>query len=78
MDDYGPKTDHPHDPRNSLTDSEEWYENTKAELESARDYITKALRVLEHERYPDVVVLQAIDDAIIELGGVVPKRWEAT
>jgi DnaJ-domain-containing protein 1 len=75
FDDYGPKTDHPLDPRNDATDAEQWYENTKASLESAQDYIRKALRVLEAERYPDIVVTTAMDDAIVELGGTVPKRW---
>jgi DnaJ-domain-containing protein 1 len=70
--DYGPPTDSPMDPRNAPTDAEEWYENTKACLESAQDYIRKALRVLEAERYPDIVVTTAMDDAIIELGGIVP------
>jgi hypothetical protein len=69
FDDYGPPTDHPHDPRNTL--EEEWYECTKACLESAQDYIRKALRVLEAQRYPDIVVTTAMDDAIIELGGIV-------
>ena len=76
MDDYGPPTDHPHDPRNGpTTDMEEWYEATSVALDNALHFICKARRVLDKERYPDAVVLLAMDDAIVELGGVAPKRW---
>ena len=70
FDDYGQKTDHPHDPRNSLDDAGEHYESTLAALEAAKGFVEKAIRVLERERYPDIVVTVAMDDAILALGGV--------
>jgi hypothetical protein len=70
FDDYGPTTDHPHDPRNSPDEAGELYESTRTALENALHFVNKAIRVLDKERYPDCVVTQAIDDAIAELRGV--------
>jgi hypothetical protein len=74
FDDYGPTTDHPHDPRNAPDDMEELCESTLTALETARGFIDKAIRVLNREKYPDIIVTLAMDDAIVELGGVAPKR----
>lgn len=74
LNDYGPPTDHPHDPRNSLDEADELYENTLTALETAQEFIAKAIRVLNRERYPDLVVTLAMDDAIVELGGIAPAR----
>lgn len=74
LDDLGQRTEHPHDPRNGLTDREELVESTKTALENALHFVNKALRVLAKEGYPDVVVTLAMDDAIVELGGVAPDR----
>lgn len=73
MNDYGPTTNHPHDPRNGLSDEDELFETTLTALETARDFINKAIRVLNKEKYPDIVVTMAIDDAIYELVGAKPK-----
>jgi len=79
IDDYGPPTDHPNDPRNSMTEEEEWCENTRYALETARSFINKALRVLERERYPDIDVVCLAMAAATELGGLLktpPKQHE--
>ena len=77
MDDYGPPTNHPHDPRNGSTDEyDEWFDATYAALESAQRYINKAIREMDSGSDRDELVVNlAIDDAIVELGGVAPKRW---
>jgi hypothetical protein len=73
--DYGPPTTHPHDPRNAPDEYDEWFDATYAALESAKDYINKAIREMDSGADRDeLIVTLAMDDAIVELGGVVPKR----
>jgi hypothetical protein len=74
FDDYGPATDHPHDPRNSQSEEDELLESTLTALENALHFVNKAIKVLNKEHYPDIEVTMAMDAAIAELGGVVPNR----
>ena len=84
FDDYGPPTDHPNDPRNGQTDDEEWSLATLEALESAERYIQKAKREIEARGETDMLIVTlAMDDAIVELGGIAPKRacahkWRVT
>jgi hypothetical protein len=69
LDDYGPTTDHPLDPRNAPDDDEEAFNASLDLLEMASGHIKNAIKALRRDGYWSPTVDGHVQDAVTDLGG---------